>query len=211
MDGFYRIVEFRFFVKFHRSGPAIIFSFWTITSVLVMHHIAPNEAKIYQDFIKMVSTTLEKLWMVPDKIVDFRFFVKFHRSGPAIIFSFWTITEHVSYASKKLLIKKKTSSTWCVLLWKDYGWFVIELSCIDFSSNFTGPVINFSLWTIIEHVSSASKNLLIKQKTSSTWCVLLCKNCGWCLIELSILFFLSQISQLRTSNNFQFLNYNRAC
>ena len=35
----------------------------------------------------MVSITLEKLWMVPDKIVDFRFFVKFHRSGPAIIFS----------------------------------------------------------------------------------------------------------------------------
>ena len=53
-----------------------------------MHHIAPNEAKIYQDFIKMVSTTREKLWMVPDKIVEFRFFVKFHRSGPAIIFSF---------------------------------------------------------------------------------------------------------------------------
>ena len=127
--------------------------------------------------------------MISDRIVDFRFFVQFHRSGPAINFSFWTVTEHVSYASKKLLIKKKTSSTWCVLLWKDYGWFVIELSCIDFSSNFTGPVINFSLWTIIEHVSSASKNLLIKQKTSSTWCVLLCKNCGWCLIELSILFF----------------------
>ena len=30
-----------------------------------------------------VSFTLEGLWMVSDKIVDFRFFVKFH-----IIFSF---------------------------------------------------------------------------------------------------------------------------
>ena len=30
------------------------------------------------------------------------------------------ILEHVSYASKKLLIKQKTLSTWCVLLWKDY-------------------------------------------------------------------------------------------
>ena len=48
----------------------------------------------------MVSITLEKVWMVSDKFVYFRFFVKFHRSGPAIIFSFCTITEHVSYASK---------------------------------------------------------------------------------------------------------------
>ena len=49
---------------------------------------ALNQAKIYQGLVKMVSITLEGLWMVCDKIVDFRFFVKFHRSGPAIIFSF---------------------------------------------------------------------------------------------------------------------------
>ena len=135
--------DFRLFVKFHRSGPAIIFNFWT-------HHgasklsikKAPNQAKIYQDLIKMVSVTLERLCMVSDRIVDFRFFVKFHRSGPAIIFNFWTITEHVSYPSKKLHIKPRfirTSSRWWVLLWKDYGWFLIELSIFDFSSNFTGP------------------------------------------------------------------------
>ena len=47
-----------------------------------------QEAKIYQDLIKMVSITLERLWMFSDRIVDFQFFVKFHRSGPAIIFSF---------------------------------------------------------------------------------------------------------------------------
>ena len=35
-----------------------------------------------------VSFTLEGLWMVSDKIVDFRFFVKFYMFGPAIIFSF---------------------------------------------------------------------------------------------------------------------------
>ena len=77
--------------------------------------------------------------MVYDRIVDFRFFVKFHRSRPAIIFNFLTLTEHVCYASKNLLIKQKTSSSWCVLLWKDYEWFMIELSIFDFSSNFTGP------------------------------------------------------------------------
>ena len=47
-----------------------------------------NQAKINQDLIKMVSITLEGLWMVSDRIVNFQFFVKFHRSGPAIIFSF---------------------------------------------------------------------------------------------------------------------------
>ena len=47
----------------------------------------PNIAKIYQDLIKMMSVTLESLWLVSDRIVDFQFFVKFHRSGPAIIFN----------------------------------------------------------------------------------------------------------------------------
>ena len=53
--------------------------------------------------------------MVSDRIVDFQFFVKFHMSGLAIIFSFLTITEHVSYGAKKLLIKPRfvrTSSRW---------------------------------------------------------------------------------------------------
>ena len=36
----------------------------------------------------MVSITLEGLWMVSDKIADSQFFIKFHKSGPAIIFSF---------------------------------------------------------------------------------------------------------------------------
>ena len=53
-----------------------------------MHQKSPNQAKTCQDLIKMVSTTLEKLWMISVKIVDFRFFVKFRRSVPAIIFSF---------------------------------------------------------------------------------------------------------------------------
>ena len=80
-----------------------------------MHQKAPNQAKLYQDLIKMVSVTLEGLWMFSDRIVDFQFFVKFHRSGPAIIFSFPTIMENVSYGTKKLLIKSRfirASSRW---------------------------------------------------------------------------------------------------
>ena len=127
-----RIFIFRFFVKFHRSWPVTIFSFWTLTH---MHKKAPNQAK---DLINIVRVSLEGLWMVSDRIVDFQFFVKFHRSGPAPIFCFWTLREHVSYASKNHPIKQKTSSTWWVSLWKDYELFLIELSIFDSSSNFIG-------------------------------------------------------------------------
>ena len=130
------IVDFRFFVKFHSSGPAIISSFWTLRE-----HVSYASKKLLNK--QKTSLTwwmffLERLSMFSDRIVDSWFFVKFHRSWTAIIFSFWSLTEHVSYASKKLLIKQKTSSTWCVLLWKDYVWFLIELSIFDFSSNFIG-------------------------------------------------------------------------
>ena len=135
-----RIVNFGFFVTFHRSGTAVIFCFWTITEHVRKN--VPNQAKIYQDFIMTVSFIVERLWMFSDRIVDFRFFVQFHRSGPAIIFSFGTISEHISYGSKKLPIKPRfirTSSRWSVFLWKDYGCFLIELSIFNFSSNFKSP------------------------------------------------------------------------
>ena len=131
-----RIVDSRFFVKFHRFRTRNNFQFvnsHTICYLCIKK--APNQAK---DFINMVSVTLEGLWTVSDRIIDFWFFVKFHMFGPAIIFSFWTLTDHVSYATKKHLIKQKTSSTWWVLLWKDHGWFLIELSIYDFPSTFTG-------------------------------------------------------------------------
>ena len=195
-----RIADFEFFVKFHRSGPAIIFSFWTITE----HVSYPSKKLLIKPRLIRTSSRwwvllLEGLWMVCDRIIDSRFFVKFHRSGPAIIFSFWTIMEHVSYPSKKLLIKQKTSSRWWVLLWKDYGWFLIELQIFNFSSNFTGPDLQqFSVFlTITEHVSYPSKKLLIKQsliRTSSRWWVLLWKDYGWFLIELSILDFSSNFT-----------------
>ena len=78
-------------------------TFWTITEqVSYQSKKVPNQTKIDLDFKKMVSITLEGLWMVSERIVDFQFFVKFHRSGLAKIFSFWTIMEHVSYQSKKV-------------------------------------------------------------------------------------------------------------
>ena len=76
-----KIFEFQFFVKFHRSGPAIIFIFSTITEHVSKN--VPNQANFYQDFIITVSFTLEGIWMVSDKIFHFQFFIKFHRSGPA--------------------------------------------------------------------------------------------------------------------------------
>ena len=37
----------------------------------------------------MVCVPLEELWMISDRIVDFRFFVKFHMSGLAKIIKFF--------------------------------------------------------------------------------------------------------------------------
>ena len=199
----YRIDDFRFFVIFHRSGPAKIFSFWTITEhVSYQANKVPNQAKFDLDFIKMVSITLEGLWMVSDKIYDFQFFVKFHRSGHAKIFSFWTITEHVSYPSEKFLLKPRliwTSSRWWVLLWKDYGWFLIELSIFDFSLTFTGPDLQkFSVFELSRSMLvSHQKRFLNKPRfirTSSRWWVLLWKNYGWFQIELSIFDFSSNFT-----------------
>ena len=88
----YRIVDFRFFVKFHKN-----FHFLNYHRVCYLCIKKPsNQAK---ELINMVCVTVEGLWMVSDRIVDFRFFVKFHKSGPAKIFIFLTITENVSYAS----------------------------------------------------------------------------------------------------------------
>ena len=91
-----------------------------------------------EDQINMMSVPLEVLWMICTGFVDFRFFVKFHRSGHATFFSFWTIKEHVLYKSKKLVNKEKNSSTWWVLLWKYCVWFLIEWSIFDILSRFTG-------------------------------------------------------------------------
>ena len=131
------IVDSRFFIKFHRSGSAIIFNFWTITENVSYPSkkllIKQKTSSIYGDCSS--GRIADGFWW----IVDSLFFVKIHRSGPALIFSFSTITEHVSSPSKKLRIKKKTSSRRWMLLWNDYGWFLIELSIFSFSSNFTSP------------------------------------------------------------------------
>ena len=49
--------------------------------MLVIHQKSFESRK---DLIKMVNVTLEGLWMVSERIVDFRFSVKFHMSGLAI-------------------------------------------------------------------------------------------------------------------------------
>ena len=43
-----------------------------------MHQKAPNQAKIYQDLIKMVSITLEGLWMVSDRTCNNFQFLNYH-------------------------------------------------------------------------------------------------------------------------------------
>ena len=154
-----RIVKSRFYVKFHRFRTSNNFHFFNYHGACYLSmKKAPNQAK---DLIKMVSVTPDGFWMVSDRIFNSCFFVKFHRSGSAIIFSFSNIMEHVSYPSRKLLIKPKTSSRWWVLLRKDYGWFLIELSIFNFSSNFTGPDLQkFSVFELLW------STLVIHQKSS---------------------------------------------
>ena len=169
MDGF--LIElsiFNFLSNF--TGPDLqkFFSFWTITEhVSSQSKKVPNPSKIDQDFMKMVSITLEGFWMVSDRIVDFQFFVKFHRSGPAKIFSFRTIMEQVSYQSKRFLIKPRliwTSRRRWVLLWKDFGWFQIELLIFNFSSNFTGPDLKkFSVFELSCSIVSYQSNKVPNQ------------------------------------------------
>ena len=84
-----RIVDFQFFCEISQVRTCNNFQFLNYhgTCQLCINKVG-KQAKIDQDLIKMVSITLEGLWMVSDRIVNFQFFIKFHRSGPAIIFSF---------------------------------------------------------------------------------------------------------------------------
>ena len=145
MEGFWYNCRFSIFRQISQVGTCNNFQFLNYHGACELStYKAPNQARIYQDLIKTVSVIQEWLWMVFDRIIDFRFFrffVKFPRSRPAIIFSFLTIMEHFSYPPTKLLIKQrfiKISSRWWVLLWKHYDCFLTELSILDFSSNFTG-------------------------------------------------------------------------
>ena len=181
-----KILDFRYFVKFHRSGPSIIFNSWTIME----HASSPSKKLLIKPrFIRTSSRWWLLLWKDYGWfLIDFRFFVKLHKSGPAIIFIFSTISEHVSYPSKKLLIKPsfiRTSSKLWVLLWKDYGWFLRNFRFFV-KFHMSGPAKIFSFWTINERISIPSKKLLIKPRfvrTSSRWWVLQKKDYGLFLID----------------------------
>ena len=86
MDGFEQNFRFSIFHQISLVRTCNNFQFFNYHGACYLSiKNAPNQAK---DLIKMVSVTLEGLWMFPDRIADFQFFVKFHSSGPAIILSF---------------------------------------------------------------------------------------------------------------------------
>ena len=133
-----RIVDLQFFVKFHKSRHAIIFSFWTITQ-----HVSYQLLRKPR-LIRTSSRWWVLLWKVYEWfLIDFRYFVKFHRSRPAIIFSLWTITEQVSYQLPMKPRFFRNSSRWWVLHWKDYGWFLIDFRFLIKFHRF-GPSIFFN-------------------------------------------------------------------
>ena len=71
----------------------------------------------------MVSITLERLWMVSDRIVDFRFFVKFHRSGPEK-FSVFELLRSMLVVNQKRLLSAK-------LIWTSSRWLLPNPAKID--------------------------------------------------------------------------------
>ena len=80
-----RIADFQFYVKFHKSANCNNFQFLNYHGACLLSiKKAPNQPK---HPIKMVSVTMEGLWMVSDRIADVQFYGKFHRSVPAIILS----------------------------------------------------------------------------------------------------------------------------
>ena len=86
MDGFLWNCRFSIFRQISQVRTCKNFQFLNYHGV---HYLfikkAPNQAK---DLIKMVIVLLEGIRMVSDEIVDSLFFIKFHRSGTARIFSF---------------------------------------------------------------------------------------------------------------------------
>ena len=64
----------------------------------------------------MVCVTLEGLWMIANGIVDISIFRQISQVHSCNNFQFLIYMEYVSYASKKLLKKKNTSLTWCMLI-----------------------------------------------------------------------------------------------
>ena len=145
-----------------------------------------------------MCVTLEGLWLVSDRIVDFLFLTKVHWSRRA----------------KKLLIQQKTSLTWYVSHWKNYGWLLIELSIFDFSSNLTGPDLQYlsaselsqSMLVIHQKHPNQAKDLInmVCVTLEELWMV------SDRIVDFRFLVF-RQISQIQTLNNFLFLNYHRAC
>ena len=88
-------------LKFHRSAKCNNFQFLNYHGACSLSiKKAPNQPK---DLIKMVSVTLEGLWMVSDRIADFQFYVKFHRSAKCNNFQF------LNYHGSCLVIHQKSS------------------------------------------------------------------------------------------------------
>ena len=81
-----RIVDFRFFRQISQLQTCNIFQFMSYHRAcsLCMKKY-PNHG---EDQINMMIVPLEVLWMISTGFVDFRFFVKFHRSGHATFVSF---------------------------------------------------------------------------------------------------------------------------
>ena len=95
-----RFDNLRFFNKFHSSGHAKFFSVWNIT---MCESYPPRRLTINPtNLISWSDLSKEVIWIVSRRFDNLRFFNKFHSSGHAKFFSFWSITVCESYPSRRL-------------------------------------------------------------------------------------------------------------
>ena len=78
MDGWLQNCRFSIFRQISQVRTCNDFQFLNYHGAsLLSIKKAPNQGK---DLIQTVSVSLEGLWMVSDRIIDYQLFVKFHRS-----------------------------------------------------------------------------------------------------------------------------------
>ena len=143
----------------------IFFCFWTITEhVRYPSRTLPTNPRYIRTSSRWWVLLLEKLWLVSDRIVNFRFIVKFDRSRQVCRFSifhhtwqvrtcsFWTITQQMSYPVPINPMNIRTLSRCCLLL--SEGISMISKKFVVFPLfQKTWQVWTCNFWTIIQQVS----------------------------------------------------------
>ena len=143
----------------------------------------------------------EGFWMVSDMIADFRFFLKFDRSGHGINFSFLYIVQHKRYSSRTNVIVSSTQSDH---FRKQYGRFPTALIISSFYRY--GPAIIFFFLNFPVAYQLSTKNASNQPNIGPHHYdrYYSRKDYGWFIIQLPILNFFDKIDRSGHGITFSF-------